>query len=53
MQRYPEVRERDSPILPGFMRIFEGVAAAGGGFDLDSMKMLVSEIRARHANKGD
>ena len=53
MQRYPEVGEPDFPILPGFMRIIEGVAAAGGGFDLDSMKMLVAEIRARHANKGD
>jgi hypothetical protein len=53
MQRYPEVREHDFPILPGFMRIIEGVAAAGGGFELDSMKMLVSEIRAKRANEED
>ena len=49
MKRYPEIPEPDFPILPGFLRMIEGVANAGGGFDLDSMKMLVAEITKRHA----
>jgi hypothetical protein len=53
MQSCPEVREPDSPILAGFMSIIEGVPAAGGGFGLDSMKMLVAEITATYGNKGD
>jgi hypothetical protein len=49
MKRYPQIREPDFPIMPGFLRMIEGVLHDGGGFDLDSMKLLASEIRKRHS----
>jgi hypothetical protein len=52
MLRYPEIREPDFPVLPGFQRMLEGVLTHGGGFDLESMKNLIANIRERHAKLG-
>lgn len=51
MQRYPETAEPYFPITPGLMRMAEHTLHTGGGFDLDSMNMLVEEIKRRHAER--
>jgi hypothetical protein len=51
MLRYPQIPQPDFPVLPGFQRMIEGVLSHGGGFDLESMKKLASEVRDRHAKR--
>jgi hypothetical protein len=51
-RRYPQLREHDFPIEPGFLRMIEGILVAGnGGFDLDSMKSLAAKIADRQQGK--
>jgi hypothetical protein len=47
MLRYPNIPQPDFPVIPGFQRMIEGMLNEGGGFDLDSMKKLASQIRDR------
>ncbi len=44
-RRFPDEREPDFPVLPCFKRVLSGVVAAGGGYDLASMKKLVDLIK--------
>ena len=51
MLKYPNIVSPDFPIIPAFMRMAEGIVGdSKGGFDIDSMKQLVSEVRRRHAD---
>jgi Protein of unknown function (DUF3800) len=44
-RRFPLEQEPDFPVLPCFMRMLRGVAASGGGYDLESMKKLVEVVK--------
>lgn len=47
-QRFPQTPDSDFPILPGFLRLIQNISiGGGGGFDLDSMKQLAAQIKAR------
>lgn len=51
MQRYPQI-EPDFPVEPAFLRLITNIVNEGGGFDLESMKLLAQEIKKRHENRG-
>lgn len=47
-QRFLQTPDQDFPVLPGFMRLIQNISIGGaGGFDLDSMKQLAAQIKAR------
>jgi hypothetical protein len=45
MKRYPDISDPHFPVMPAFLRMIEAVANDGGGFDLESMKQLASNIK--------
>jgi Protein of unknown function (DUF3800) len=50
MERYPDAREFDFPILKGFERIVrETLHNAKGGFDSNSMREIAAKVRKKHA----
>ena len=51
-EAYPREVELNFPIIPGFFRLIQNVAADGGVYNEESMQRLILQERINRVNKG-
>jgi Protein of unknown function (DUF3800) len=50
-RRFPNLSDFDFPIIPGFLRLIETIAAAGGVYDDEAMSRLIVTAQINQANR--